>query len=44
MLWGAVNKPVEGAMFVQFEIMVLMLRDRPGFAPEEMRARHTVLD
>lgn len=34
----------EGAMFVLFEIMVLMLRDRLGVTPDAMRARHTNLE
>jgi 6-phospho-3-hexuloisomerase len=34
----------EGAQYVVFEILVLMLRDRLGAAPEAMRARHTNLE
>ncbi len=34
----------EGAMFVLFEAMVLMLRDRLGTTAEAMRARHTNME
>ena len=34
----------EGALFLLFEIMVLMLRDRLGISPEAMRANHTNLE
>jgi 6-phospho-3-hexuloisomerase len=34
----------EGAQYLVFEILVLMLRDRLGVAPEAMRARHTNLE
>jgi len=34
----------EGAMFVLFEVMVLMLRDRLGISAEAMRANHTNLE
>jgi 6-phospho-3-hexuloisomerase len=34
----------EGAQFLGFEILILMLRDRIGAAPDAMRARHTNLE
>jgi 6-phospho-3-hexuloisomerase len=34
----------EGAMFLTFEILILLLRDRIGVSPDEMRARHTNLE
>lgn len=34
----------EGAQFLVFEILILMLRGRLGVAPEAMRARHTNLE
>lgn len=34
----------EGAQFLVFELLVLMLRDRLGISPEAMRARHTNLE
>lgn len=34
----------EGAQFLVFEILVLMLRERLGVTPEAMRARHTNLE
>lgn len=34
----------EGAQFLTFELMILMLRDRLGVAPDAMRARHTNLE
>lgn len=34
----------EGAQFLTFEILVLMLRDRIGATPTAMRARHTNLE
>lgn len=34
----------EGAMFVVFEMLVLILRDRLGQTTEQMRARHTNLE
>ena len=34
----------EGAMFVLFEVMVLMLREKLGVSAEDMRARHTNLE
>ncbi len=34
----------EGAMFLTFEILILLLRDRIGATPDEMRARHTNLE
>lgn len=34
----------EGAQYVLFEIMILMLRDRLGVTPEAMRANHTNLE
>ncbi len=34
----------EGAQFLVFEILILMLRDRIGASPEAMRARHTNLE
>jgi 6-phospho-3-hexuloisomerase len=34
----------EGAQYVLFEIMILMLRDRLGITPEAMRANHTNLE
>jgi 6-phospho-3-hexuloisomerase len=34
----------EGAQFVVFEALVLLLRDRLGVTPEAMRARHTNLE
>ena len=34
----------EGAQYVLFEIMILMLRDRLGVSPEVMRANHTNLE
>jgi 6-phospho-3-hexuloisomerase len=34
----------EGAQYVAFEVLVLMLRERLGVAPEAMRARHTNLE
>jgi len=34
----------EGAQYLVFEMLVLMLRDRLGVAPDAMRARHTNLE
>ncbi len=34
----------EGAQYLVFEVMILMLRDRLGIAPDAMRARHTNLE
>jgi 6-phospho-3-hexuloisomerase len=34
----------EGAQYLVFEILILMLRDRIGATPEAMRARHTNLE
>ena len=34
----------EGAQFLVFEILILMLRDRIGASPDAMRARHTNLE
>ena len=34
----------EGAQYILFEVMILMLRDRLGVTPEAMRARHTNLE
>lgn len=34
----------EGAQYLVFEILILMLRDRLGVLPEAMRARHTNLE
>jgi 6-phospho-3-hexuloisomerase len=34
----------EGAQFLTFEILILMLRDRLGISPDAMRARHTNLE
>jgi 6-phospho-3-hexuloisomerase len=34
----------EGAEFVLFEVLILLLRDRLGVTPEAMRARHTNLE
>jgi 6-phospho-3-hexuloisomerase len=34
----------EGAQYLVFECLVLMLRDRLGVAPEAMRANHTNLE
>lgn len=34
----------EGAQYLTFELLVLLLRDRLGVAPEAMRARHTNLE
>lgn len=34
----------EGAQYVLFEVMILMLRERLGVDPETMRARHTNLE
>jgi len=34
----------EGAMFILFEVMVLMLREKLSITPEDMRARHTNLE
>lgn len=34
----------EGAQYLVFEMLILMLRDRLGIAPEAMRARHTNLE
>lgn len=34
----------EGAQFLVFELLILMLRDRIGATPETMRARHTNLE
>ena len=34
----------EGAQYLVFEILILMLRDRLGVAPDAMRARHTNLE
>ncbi|MDB5525691.1 MAG: putative 6-phospho-3-hexuloisomerase [Rhizobium sp.] len=34
----------EGAQFLFYEILVIMLRDRIGESPESMRARHTNLE
>ena len=35
---------IEGAQYLVFEILILMLRDRLGVSPEAMRARHTNLE
>jgi 6-phospho-3-hexuloisomerase len=34
----------EGAQYLVFEMLILMLRDRLGVAPEAMRDRHTNLE
>jgi 6-phospho-3-hexuloisomerase len=34
----------EGAQYLVFEMLILMLRDRLGVPPEAMRARHTNLE
>ncbi len=34
----------EGAQYVLFEVMILMLRDRLGVTPDAMRANHTNLE
>jgi 6-phospho-3-hexuloisomerase len=34
----------EGAQYLVFEILILLLRDRLGVSPEAMRARHTNLE
>lgn len=34
----------EGAQYILFEVMILMLRDRLGISPEAMRANHTNLE
>lgn len=34
----------EGAQYILFEVMILMLRDRLGVTPEAMRANHTNLE
>lgn len=34
----------EGAQYILFEVMILMLRDRLGITPEAMRANHTNLE
>ena len=34
----------EGAQYVFFEVLVLLLRERLGISAEEMRARHTNLE
>lgn len=34
----------EGAQYLVFEMLILMLRDRLGVAPDAMRARHTNLE
>jgi 6-phospho-3-hexuloisomerase len=34
----------EGAQYILFEVMVLMLRDRIGITPEAMRSNHTNLE
>lgn len=34
----------EGAQYLVFEMLILMLRDRLGVSPEAMRARHTNLE
>jgi 6-phospho-3-hexuloisomerase len=34
----------EGAQYVLFEVMILMLRDRLGVTPEAMRNNHTNLE
>lgn len=34
----------EGAQYLVFEVLILMLRDRLGIAPEAMRANHTNLE
>ncbi|WMS43043.1 SIS domain-containing protein [Acuticoccus sp. MNP-M23] len=34
----------EGAQYVAFEVLVLMLRERLGVAPDQMRDRHTNLE
>ena len=34
----------EGAQYVLFEVMILMLRDRLGVTPEAMRSNHTNLE
>lgn len=34
----------EGAQYLVFEMLILMLRDRLGVAPEAMRGRHTNLE
>ncbi len=34
----------EGAQYILFEVMILILRDRLGLTPEAMRANHTNLE
>ncbi len=34
----------EGAQFLVFEMLILMLRERLGVSPQAMRARHTNLE
>jgi len=34
----------EGAQYILFEVMILMLREKLGIAPEAMRANHTNLE
>jgi 6-phospho-3-hexuloisomerase len=34
----------EGAQYILFEVMILMLREKLGVAPEAMRGRHTNLE
>lgn len=34
----------EGAQYILFEVMILMLRDKLGISPEAMRANHTNLE
>jgi 6-phospho-3-hexuloisomerase len=34
----------EGAQYIVFEVMILLLRDRLGVTPEAMRANHTNLE
>jgi 6-phospho-3-hexuloisomerase len=34
----------EGAQYILFEVMILMLREKLGVTPEEMRANHTNLE
>jgi 6-phospho-3-hexuloisomerase len=34
----------EGAQYILFEVMILMLRDKLGVSPQAMRANHTNLE
>ncbi len=34
----------EGALFVQFEVMILRLKDKLNISPETMRSNHTNLE